>query len=137
LQGIWHTDYFTGFSHSAASSLTKQRRNRQFWKITKSMAKVVQNLRDYFETEKVRRQRIGIGKVVERAKNATRVGVQTIVAIGKCKDLDMWAFEADEEENREREMQVPMRYVAVVRQALRFFFLERGNFQPFRRCMTS
>jgi hypothetical protein len=89
------------------------------------MAKVVQNVHDYFETEKARGQRDDIGKVVERTKNATGVSMQKIVAIGKCKDLDMWAFEDDEEETREREMKVPTRYVAVVRQALRFFFLEK------------
>jgi hypothetical protein len=48
-----------------------------------------------------------------------------IVAIGKCKDLDMRAFEDDEEETRGRAMQVPKRSVAVVRQNLRFFFLKK------------
>jgi hypothetical protein len=52
-------------AHSAAPTLTKQRRNRQFRKITKSISNVVQNVRDYFETEKARGQIVEIGNVVE------------------------------------------------------------------------
>jgi hypothetical protein len=87
-------------SHSAAPTLSKQRRNRQFRKITKSVARLVQNVRDYFESEKARGQRSDIGKVVKRPKTQPESGVsmQKIVAIGKCKDLDV-TFEDDEEEN--------------------------------------
>ena len=98
------------------------KRNRVY---TRAHAEIVLRVRQFFEKEKSKKQRININKVVERLSEATGVGRTLLAKIRTEADVKNWKFSDGKTLEYDFPTVVPDEYASVIGKVMREILLER------------